>query len=73
MTTATFVDVILDHPAVGQPIHDLPTPAPLVDLDVLEANIATMAAFFRDRPARLRPHAKTHRAPAIARLQVAPI
>ena len=71
MTTTQPADVILDHPAVGQPVHELPTPAPLVDLDVLEANIATMADFFRDRPARLRPHAKTHRAPAIARLQVA--
>jgi D-serine deaminase-like pyridoxal phosphate-dependent protein len=64
-------DVIVDHALVGHPIADLPTPAPLVDLDVLETNIATMAAFFRDRPAHLRPHAKTHRAPAVARLQVA--
>jgi len=47
------------------------TPAPLVDLDRLEANIAKMAAFFADKPARLRPHAKTHRAPAIARMQIA--
>lgn len=64
-------DVIVDHPLVGRPVRDLPTPAPLVDLDRLEVNIATMAAFFRDRPAHLRPHAKTHRAPAVARLQVA--
>jgi D-serine deaminase-like pyridoxal phosphate-dependent protein len=64
-------DVIIDHSLVGRPITDLPTPAPLVDLDVLEANIAAMAAFFRDRPAHLRPHAKTHRTPAVARLQVA--
>src|SRR5687767_6410888 len=71
MTTAAFSDVLVDHPAVGWPARDLPTPAPLVDLDRLEANIATMAAFFRDRPARLRPHTKTHRAPAIARMQIA--
>src|SRR6185437_6275826 len=64
-------DVLVDHPHIGRPIHDLPTPMALVDLDVLDANIATMAAFFRDRPASLRPHAKTHRTPAVARLQIA--
>lgn len=66
-----YADVLNDHPLLGQPLTALPTPAPLVDLDVLEGNIATMAAFFRGRPAHLRPHAKTHRAPAVARLQVA--
>ena len=66
-----FADVITDHPLIGQPVGLLPTPAPLVDLAVLGQNIATMAAFFRDRPASLRPHAKTHRAPAVARLQIA--
>ena len=30
-----------------------------------------MADFFRPLPATLRPHAKTHRTPAIARLQIA--
>ncbi|MGH2390512.1 MAG: DSD1 family PLP-dependent enzyme [Chloroflexota bacterium] len=64
-------DVIIDHPHIGRSIHDLPTPTALVDLDVLDANVATMAAFFQDRPAALRPHAKTHRTPAVARLQIA--
>lgn len=66
-----YSDVITDDPLIGQAFDRLPTPAPLVDLGVLETNIATMAAFFRDRPAALRPHAKTHRAPAVARLQIA--
>ncbi len=66
-----YRDEISDHPAVGRPVSELPTPAPLVDLDLLEANIATMADFFRGRPAHIRPHAKTHRAPAVARRQVA--
>src|SRR4051794_18757740 len=70
-TTTRWQDVLADHPALGRPITELTTPAPLVDLDVLERNIATMAAFFSERPARLRPHTKTHRAPAIARMQVA--
>lgn len=50
--------------------HDVDTPALLLDLDVMEANIATMAAFFRDRPQKLRPHFKTPKAPEIARRQL---
>lgn len=65
-----YSDVLLEHPAVGRPVCELATPAPVVDVDVLRANIDRMADFFRGRPARLRPHVKTHRAPAIARLQV---
>src|SRR3954465_12208217 len=65
------IDVTRAPPLGGRPVADRPAPPPLIDLDVLETNIATMAAFFRDRPAHLRPHAKTHRAPAVARLQVA--
>ncbi|HEY8599541.1 MAG TPA: DSD1 family PLP-dependent enzyme [Thermomicrobiales bacterium] len=71
MPQETFADVFREHPLLGRPLAELPTPAPLVDLDLLEANIATMADFFRPLPAALRPHAKTHRAPAIARLQIA--
>lgn len=63
--------VLHDHPAVGQRVTSLSTPAPLIDLPILERNIATMAAFFNDRPATIRPHAKTHRTPVIARLQIA--
>ena len=71
MLQETYADVLRDHPLLGRPLADLPTPAPVVDLDILEANIAAMAAFFRPLPAHLRPHAKTHRTPAIARLQIA--
>jgi D-serine deaminase-like pyridoxal phosphate-dependent protein len=50
--------------------HDLDTPALLLDLDVMEANIAAMAAFFRDRSQKLRPHFKTPKTPEIARRQL---
>jgi D-serine deaminase-like pyridoxal phosphate-dependent protein len=50
-------------------VDDLSTPAVLVDLDVLERNIGRMAARAREAGVRLRPHAKTHKCPAIARLQ----
>jgi D-serine deaminase-like pyridoxal phosphate-dependent protein len=50
-------------------VDDVPTPAVLVDLDVLERNIARMAARAQEARVRLRPHAKTHKCPEIARLQ----
>ena len=49
---------------------DISTPALLVDLDVLERNIADMAALATDRGVALRPHAKTHKSPVVARLQM---
>jgi D-serine deaminase-like pyridoxal phosphate-dependent protein len=50
-------------------VADLDTPALLFDLDVVERNIAEMAAIARDAGVRLRPHTKTHKAPEIARMQ----
>jgi D-serine deaminase-like pyridoxal phosphate-dependent protein len=50
-------------------IEDLSTPAVLIDLDVLERNVARMAARARRAGVRLRPHAKTHKCLEIARLQ----
>jgi 3-hydroxy-D-aspartate aldolase len=47
------------------------TPALVLDLDALEANIATMAELARARGVALRPHAKTHKCSRIARLQLA--
>jgi len=49
--------------------RDLNTPALVVDLDALERNIAAMAAFAKASGLTLRPHAKTHKSAAIARLQ----
>ncbi len=52
-------------------VPDLPTPALIVDVAALDRNIATMAAFFSEGPCKLRPHVKAHKAPAIARRQLA--
>ena len=46
-------------------VDDLPTPALIVDLDRLDANIATMAA--RWPGARLRPHVKAFKSTSLAR------
>jgi len=49
----------------------LPTPALLVDLDALEANIRKLADHCRAANRSFRPHAKTHKCPAIAKRQMA--
>lgn len=46
------------------------TPFLAVDLDVLDRNIASMAARAREQGLALRPHAKTHKCLEIARRQV---
>jgi len=56
---------------IGSPVEALPTPSVLVDLDVLERNLARMAARAKDAGVRLRPHAKTHKCPEIGRMQLA--
>ncbi len=47
-------------------IQQIPTPALLVDLDAMESNLRSMADFFADKPAKLRPHFKNHKAPLLA-------
>jgi D-serine deaminase-like pyridoxal phosphate-dependent protein len=58
---------------IGQPGSRwrLPTPALVVDLDALDANIARMAARAKAAGVVLRPHAKTHKSTFIARRQIA--
>jgi D-serine deaminase-like pyridoxal phosphate-dependent protein len=51
-------------------IEDLRTPAVLVDVNRLRANIARMQAMANANGRRLRPHAKTHKSPLIARWQI---
>src|SRR5262245_26853861 len=50
---------------------ELPTPALLLDLDRFERNGQKMAAFVKAAGKKLRPHAKTHKCPEIARRQIA--
>jgi 3-hydroxy-D-aspartate aldolase len=49
---------------------DLDTPALCVDLDALEANLATLQQTVTRNGIASRPHAKTHKCPAIARMQI---
>lgn len=48
---------------------DLPTPALLIDLDIFERNVKRMADYAARHKKQLRPHAKTHKCPQIARRQ----
>jgi len=50
---------------------EIPTPALLLDLDRFERNVAKMAAHVKAAGKKIRPHAKTHKCPEIARRQVA--
>jgi D-serine deaminase-like pyridoxal phosphate-dependent protein len=51
-------------------IHDIPTPALLLDADALERNVTLMADKVRRLGARLRPHVKTHKCIEVGQLQV---
>ena len=48
----------------------LDTPCLVVDLDVVEANLRRMAGAIAARGSLLRPHVKTHKSVALARLQL---
>ena len=49
---------------------ELDTPSLLVDLDKLARNISDMADFAAKTGVQLRPHAKTHKTPEIAKMQL---
>ncbi len=55
----------------GDAFDDVDTPALILDLDAFERNLQRMAAALADRGMRLRPHAKSHKCPEIARRQMA--
>jgi D-serine deaminase-like pyridoxal phosphate-dependent protein len=56
--------------AAGAPLAELETPALLIDLDALAANLAEMAEVAGRAGVGLRPHTKTHKSPEIARMQL---
>ncbi len=51
--------------------RSLNTPALVLDLEMLERNIAEMARFAKEHNVKLRPHSKTHKSADIARRQLA--
>jgi D-serine deaminase-like pyridoxal phosphate-dependent protein len=61
-----MTDGLIDDGAAGA----LDTPVVVVDLDRMDARIASMAGLMRDRGIALRPHAKTHKSIEVARRQL---
>jgi 3-hydroxy-D-aspartate aldolase len=55
----------------GMREEEIDTPALLIDLDSFEANLDRMAALLAPTGVKLRAHAKTHKSPVIAKLQMA--
>jgi D-serine deaminase-like pyridoxal phosphate-dependent protein len=55
---------------LGAPVEELDTPALIVDLDVFERNLARMADWSRRTGRAVRPHAKAHKSPYVARRQL---
>lgn len=56
---------------IGIPVEEVETPALILDLDTFERNLKRLADAGRRLGVRLRPHAKTHKCPVIARRQMA--
>jgi D-serine deaminase-like pyridoxal phosphate-dependent protein len=52
-------------------IEELDTPALTVDLDIMERNLRSLSDYSRKHGLKLRPHTKTHKIPAIAKMQIA--
>ncbi len=55
---------------IGVEKDQLDTPALLVDLDLFEANVRTLAKACSDNSVAWRPHSKAHKSPEVARLQI---
>ena len=55
---------------IGDAVDDVDTPALVVDLDAFERNLDLMANAARGTGIALRPHAKAHKCPDIAQLQI---
>jgi D-serine deaminase-like pyridoxal phosphate-dependent protein len=51
-------------------IDELETPVPVVDIDRMEANIARLQMYLDEHKIANRPHIKTHKIPAIAKMQM---
>lgn len=56
---------------VGMPLSEVDTPCLVLELDAFERNVARLPASLAGTGIRLRPHAKSHKSPDIAKRQLA--
>ncbi len=54
------------HPQPGDSLEALDTPSMIVDLDLMEGNIARLMERFRGGKVHVRPHLKTVKSPELA-------
>jgi len=59
------------QPRLGDPLEMLDTPSMLVDLTLMEANIASLMGHFRAKHVHVRPHLKTVKSPELAHILLA--
>ena len=55
---------------VGKPVAEVETPAVIVDLDQLEANLKELQSYADEHGIALWPHTKTHKSPEIGLMQL---
>jgi D-serine deaminase-like pyridoxal phosphate-dependent protein len=55
---------------IGKPVHDIDTPALVIDLDAMNRNLTRMADFAKKHGIRWRPHAKLHKSVILAKMQL---
>ena len=53
-------------------VSEIDTPALVVDLNILERNVARVADYAREHKLRLRPHTKTHKSVRLANARLPP-
>src|SRR5258706_15569446 len=51
-------------------VSEVDTPALLIGLDIFERNLSRVADYAKANDLRLRPHTKTHKLPAVGKLQI---
>lgn len=55
---------------MGKPVHEIDTPALVIDLDAMRRNLNRMAEFAKKHNILWRPHAKLHKSATLAKKQI---
>ena len=55
---------------IGKSVHDIDTPALVIDLDAMKRNLGRMAEFAKKHRVHWRPHAKMHKSVQLAKMQI---
>jgi len=58
------------QPLIGLSIDQLPTPALVLDIEIFTHNLEQVSNYLAQVKTNIRPHAKSHKTPAIAHLQM---